>query len=102
MNALIISLIRTIVPVIVGAVVTWLLSIGLSLDTAAQNGLTEFLFALITGLYYLIVRLLERKWPGVGLLLGVAAAPISYKGTNASDPKPVTEPLEGNNSSAVG
>lgn len=76
MNSFIISQIRTYVPILVGALAAWLLTKGVELDTDTQAGLIVFLTGLLQGLYYLIVRLLEKRWPKVGVLLGVASKPV--------------------------
>lgn len=69
------SLIRTYVPMLVGAITTWLLSRGIELDANTTSGLVAFLTGAFSALYYLIVRLFERKFPQAGVLLGRAAKP---------------------------
>lgn len=69
------SLIRTYVPIIVGALVSYLLTLGIELDVNAQTGLVVFLTAFLQGAYYLIVRILERRYPKLGVLLGSEAQP---------------------------
>ena len=65
-----IALIRTVVPVLVGALITYL---AVPADIAA---LLEVLFlALFTALYYALVRLLSEKWPFFGWLLGYPTNP---------------------------
>lgn len=76
MNSFIISQIRTFVPIIVGAFVAWLVTVGIALDADTQAGLIVALTGLLQGLYYFIVRLLEKRWPKVGVLLGVASKPV--------------------------
>jgi hypothetical protein len=75
MSAAIISLIRTWVPVAVGSLVAWLISIGIELDPEAETGLVVGLTGVVIAAYYGIVRWLERRWPWIGVLLGVPAAP---------------------------
>lgn len=75
MNDLAISFIRTYVPIAVGSFISWLATKGLSLDAQTSAGLITFLTGLIIAAYYGIVRLLERKFPQVGLLLGAAKKP---------------------------
>lgn len=70
------SLVRTWVPVAVGSAVTWLGStadivVG---DDATQGGIM-FFTALVTGAYYALARLLERKFPWAGILLGKPSQP---------------------------
>lgn len=78
MSDFVIAQIRTYVPMLVGAVVSWLVAVSV-LDPAssasAQAGLTSFLTALFGGLYYFLVRWAAEKWPSVGILLGVNKAP---------------------------
>lgn len=78
MNPFAASLIRTIVPIIVGAVLSWLALVGLDVDPAGSAGLSTFLTALLTGGYYALVRLVETRVPQVGWLLGLAKSPDSY------------------------
>lgn len=78
MILLLLSFIRTIVPAIVGAVVGYLVSLGLNVDPEFEGALTAVLFAVFTGLYYLIIRVIEMKFPGIGILLGWAKSPDSY------------------------
>lgn len=76
MNDVLVSLIRTVVPVAVGAALTWLGSAaGIILPSDASTGLTAGVVALVVAAYYALVRLIERRWPGVGLLLGARRQP---------------------------
>jgi len=72
MNDYVVSLIRTLVPVAVGALVAWLATIGFDIDS-------EALVAPITGIliavYYAAARWAESRWPAAGALLGRKAAP---------------------------
>lgn len=78
MTVFIAGLIRTVVPAIVGALATWLLSFGLDVGPDAYAGLTAFLGLVFTGLYYAVVRLIEDRVPQAGWLLGLAKSPDSY------------------------
>jgi hypothetical protein len=78
MTVFIAGLIRTVVPAIVGALATWLLSFGLDVGPDAYAGLTAFLGLLFTAVYYAVVRLIEDRVPQVGWLLGLAKSPDSY------------------------
>ena len=75
MNNLAISFIRTIVPAAVGALVTWLVTIGVTIPQDAVAGFVAFLTPLFIGLYYVIIRKLEKYWPPIGWLLGFASTP---------------------------
>jgi len=78
MTTFVISLIRSNVAPLVGALATWLISLGLTVPEEAKQGLITFLFFFLSGIYYLVVRLLEEKYPQVGILLGYAKTPDSY------------------------
>lgn len=75
MNNFVTSLIRTYVPIGVGAMASYLLSQGLELDASAQLGLITFLTAILQGVYYLVARILERRFPQLSFLLGSSAQP---------------------------
>lgn len=82
MSTGIISWIRTVVPVLVGSLVAWLVTLGVHLDKGTENALVVALTGLFTAGYYTLARLLEKKFPQAGVLLGVAQTPDSYsKGT---------------------
>lgn len=82
MTAFVLSIVRTLVPVIVGTVISWLAVLGLEIDESGQEGLSIFLTGLFIAIYYLAVRLIGQKFPGVEILLGSAKSPDSYtKGT---------------------
>lgn len=66
-----VGLIRTWVPAGVGAALAWLITLGVELDPQTEAGLLTSLTALAIALYYTVIRLLEAKWPAVGVLLGV-------------------------------
>lgn len=75
MNDLATSIIRTIVPTVVGAVIAWLVARGVTVDPATEAQLTAALVAVLTGVYYALARLAERKWPNAGWLLGTPKQP---------------------------
>lgn len=80
MNDYFVSLIRTWVPVAVGAVVTWLAAtLGIVLDDDTSKGLLVVATGVVIAVYYAVARLVERQWPGLGkvlVALGVAKAPV--------------------------
>jgi hypothetical protein len=76
LHALIIQIIRTVVPYLVGLAVAWLATIGLGLPEDVVAGATAQLTVLVGSLYYLAVAWLERRFSWFGWLLGVARAPI--------------------------
>jgi hypothetical protein len=75
MNDFATSLIRTFVPLIVGSIAAWLAARGINISSEDAAGLAAFLAAVFAGLYYLLIRLIERKHPGAGALLGAAKQP---------------------------
>src|SRR5215213_8099715 len=66
------SQIRTLVPIFVGAVLSWLARRGFNLDEAE---ITVWLTPLVIGGYYFVVRTLEKRFPAFGWLLGLAKQP---------------------------
>jgi hypothetical protein len=75
------SLIRTLVPVVVGWVLAQLAIVGIDLDPGSLQVIVEALFI---GGYYAIVRLLEAKNTAFGWFLGLATAP-SYPDKSEDD-----------------
>ena len=75
LNDTIISVIRTWVPIAVGAAIAWLATSGLELDAETQTSLVIGITGLIQGAYYTVVRVLENQYPQIGWLLGKAKAP---------------------------
>ena len=74
------SLIRTIVPLLVGTLVAWLATRGVNVDQALILPAADAIF---TALYYGIVRFFETKFPKAGWLLGVPGAPSYATGSPA-------------------
>ncbi len=73
------SFVRTIVPLIVGGVLSFAVVINVPLDPEFKNLLTALLTSLLTALYYVAVRLFETYIsPKFGWLLGLAKSPDSY------------------------
>lgn len=72
MNNFFTSLIRTYVPIGVGAVVSWLTVRGVAVDPQDAASLAVALTGIVSAGYYLVVRLFEKKFPQVGWLLGQA------------------------------
>lgn len=77
MNDLLTSYIRTYVPIVVGAVLTWAARRwGIVLDEATSAQASIVAVAVVTAVYYAVVRLLEQAWPAAGRFLGAKAAPV--------------------------
>jgi len=74
------SLIRTAVPIIVGAVGGYGATY-LHLTTAQQ---TEVVSAGVGYAYYALVRVLEHRWPVLGVFLGVPQAPVYPRDLSAT------------------
>jgi hypothetical protein len=75
LNDTLIGLIRTWVPITVGAALSWLATNGLELDKETQTAAIVASTGAIQALYYTTVRLLENKVPQIGWLLGSAKTP---------------------------
>ena len=72
------SVLRTIVPMVVGILLGWAAKVGFDLPAGA---VTEIVTVALTATYYLIVRTLEQEWPIVGrwlLALGLPVGQPSY------------------------
>jgi hypothetical protein len=84
------SYIRTIVPVVVGAALSWAIRHGLPADWLDQGEVTAWLTPLVIGAYYAAVRWLERRIPAAGWLLGLAKQPgYSEHSAPPAQPAPV-------------
>jgi uncharacterized membrane protein YfcA len=68
---LLVSLRRTLVPMIVGLVAGSFLA-----GYVNPDALDEVVTGAVTAVYYLVVRLLESKMPVFGLLLGSKKQPV--------------------------
>lgn len=68
---LLVSLRRTLVPVIVGLVAGSFLA-----GHVDPEALEKVVTGAVTAVYYLVVRLLESKMPAFGLLLGSRKQPV--------------------------
>ncbi|WP_426734332.1 hypothetical protein [Glutamicibacter sp. 2E12] len=80
------SIVRTVVPIIVGAVLGFFASTSIPLDPEFEGLLNTVLTLLLTTAYYVAVRLFETYVsPKIGWLLGWAKSPDSYSAGNASD-----------------
>lgn len=76
MNDFVVSLIRTFVPIAVGAALSLLATLDITgVDTDQAVAVVT---SLTIGVYYALARFLERKFPKAGVLLGHKTAP-SYE-----------------------
>jgi hypothetical protein len=76
MNDQIIALVRTIVPTLVGAFATVLLTAGIELDEETKTAVAVALTGLFAGTNYAIIRYIASKVPWTGWLLGHPAVPV--------------------------
>jgi hypothetical protein len=79
------NLIRTYVPVGVGMVISWLFAHGVQVDSATKASLIVLLTGVLTAGYYTVVRVLEEKWPSVGLLLGARQPAVVHAAAHEYD-----------------
>lgn len=66
------SVVRTLVPVVVGLIISGLATAGIELDEASLYPVIDTIFV---GGYYTVVRLLESKDTRFGWLLGLPVPP---------------------------
>ena len=74
MNDYIVSMIRTWVPVGVGAFLTWL-STALEITDIDTATAATVATGIVISVYYGLVRIAEKRWPQIGILLGKKQAP---------------------------
>lgn len=79
MSSLIPSLIRTYVPMLVALLGSWLASLGIDINDDQKAALVGVIGTVVGGLYYLAVRVLEKKVPSLTWLLGSPVQPVAYK-----------------------
>ena len=88
MRSLFDSLVRTFVPIVVGAVISFFVARGITLDPEFELVATTALTAAFTGGYYLLARLLEvYVAPKFGWLIGLAKAPVYQAEAGSESPK---------------
>jgi hypothetical protein len=87
-SSIVVGIIRTYVPLVVAVLVGWLASLGIVVSDDARSALVTGIGAIGGALYYAGVRLLEQRWPFLGLLLGAAKAPtyIDESGNHVDPP----------------
>lgn len=80
------SLVRTVVPVVVGAVLSGLAMLNIDIDPELENNLATVLSIAFTGVYYVLVRLFETHIsPKFGWLLLFPKAPVVYSPARPKD-----------------
>lgn len=66
----VLSVIRTYVPLLVGGGLTWVgNALGVEITQEMTAGTAGMLVLVISGLYYLVARGLESRWPWLSILL---------------------------------
>lgn len=60
-NAFWLSIVRTYTPYVAGAVISFLVSLGLELPEGSEASLGALIFAVGSGAWYLVARLLEEQ-----------------------------------------
>lgn len=79
-RALFDSVVRTVSPIVVGAVISWAVTAGITLDDQFEVALTAALTGVFSGAYYVVIRLFEvYVSPKFGWLLGLAKEPVYAK-----------------------
>lgn len=90
--------IRTWTPMAVGFLVTYLTdNLGIVVEDSQVLLLTSGLTALVSAVYYGLVRLIAQKVPQAGILLGYNKKPAYYQAENLGTPPapPPPGPVEG-------
>lgn len=81
MNDKAVSLIRTYVPVAVGAAASWLAAhFGVVIDDNSKAAVSLAFGSVVIAAYYSAVRFAESKVPALGWLLGLAKQPAYVPG----------------------
>jgi hypothetical protein len=82
MNALVASIIRTLVPHIVTQIASLFLMLNIQVPDDIRLQLSGVVGFVLFAIYYGGVRILEQQWPGIGVLLGLTASPDTYSKGN--------------------
>jgi hypothetical protein len=90
MNDYLVSLIRTYVPLAVGAALTWLAAnLGVVIDKDTGALAVAAAVGIVTAVYYALARAIEGRWPQLGhvlLALGLRREPM-YPSSRAGLPR---------------
>jgi hypothetical protein len=76
MNDKIIARIRTVSPMVIGALAAWFLTVGITMPEDVKAALTVALTAILGASYYMAVNWLATRFPKAGWLLGYPAIPV--------------------------
>lgn len=69
------ALVRTVVPALVGLLLSLFAQWGLQVDSATSESITLLLATVFTAAYYALVRALAARWAGFRWLLGYPTNP---------------------------
>lgn len=85
---------RSVVPIAVGAIVTFASNLGLDFSDKGVQGITALVAGAVGIVYYVLVTLLEEKFPKIGALLGKPVRPEYVKSVSWLDAEdaPVEDP----------
>lgn len=70
-----VALVRTVVPVVVGYLLSLAAQAGLQVDPSTSELLSLILTTVFTAAYYALIRALSARWSWVGWLLGYPTDP---------------------------
>jgi len=79
------GIVRTVVPIAASQIIALLAALGIILPEDASQGLAQFLGGLIGALLYILIRIIERKLPQIGILLGYIKVPVYVDPTKTVD-----------------
>lgn len=86
------SIVRTFVATAVGTAIAYLArKWGVVFDGPTADGVVQAFTAAVIGVYYVVVRLLEKKWKGFGWFLGLAKQPKYVDAGAPARRGPITE-----------
>lgn len=88
-----VSIVRTVVPTLIGSLIAWLITRGLDLSAYANAANIYLVPACIAG-YYSLVRWGEAKVPALGVMLGYARPPKYIDPAGVPVPAPGITPYE--------
>ena len=77
------AIVRTVVPLVVGALLSWFITRGLDLSQY-ENAINAWVMIAVTTLYYSLFKWLESKWPFFGYFLGSKKQPVYVNPTTGN------------------
>lgn len=76
MSDIVIARIRTVVPAIIAAAITWLATnLDVVISESSAAGVTELAVAVVLAVWYIVVSQIEKRYPKAGWLLGYPKKP---------------------------